>query len=203
MWATKTASGNGSRRARAKTTDEFLVVCGVVGLGRLVAEGKMELVEELRGHASDVRWRVREGVAMALQRVGDAHVSRLFKIAEMWADGRPYVQRAAVAGVAEPRLLKTKDAAASAIAIVDRVTVGLAAARERRTDEFKTLRQALAYCWSVVAAADLQRAKPLLESWAESSDADVRWIIRENLKKARLIRIDPDWVDRLRESLER
>ena len=93
-------------------TDEFLAVCGVVGLGRLTAEGRMDLARELRGHAEDERWRVREGVAMALQRVGDADVSRLFALVSGWVDGPPYVQRAVVAGVAEPRLLKTADAAA-------------------------------------------------------------------------------------------
>jgi hypothetical protein len=40
-------------------TDEFLAVCGVVGLGRLLAEGRLELAEELRAHASDPRWRAR------------------------------------------------------------------------------------------------------------------------------------------------
>jgi HEAT repeat protein len=175
-------------------TDEFLVVCGVVGLGRLVAEGREELIEELREHAADPRWRVREGVAMALQRVGDCDVSRLLRTALEWADDRPYVQRAAVAGVAEPRLLKKREAAAQAIAIVDRVTANLAAAHERRSDEARTLRQALAYCWSVVVAADPEDGKPLLEHWAASPDPDVRWLVRENLKKARLARLDPEWV---------
>ena len=30
-----------------------------------------------------------------------------------------------------------------------------------------------------------------LEKWAASDDKDVRWIVRENLKKARLARADP------------
>ena len=53
-------------------TDEFLAVCGLVGLGRLLAEGRRDLVGELYAYASDSRWRVREAVTMALQRVGDA-----------------------------------------------------------------------------------------------------------------------------------
>ncbi len=182
-------------------TDEFLAVCGVVGLGRLVAEGRPELVEELRYRARDHRWRVREGVAMALQRVGDADVSRLLEIVGGWADDRPYVQRAAVAGVAEPRLLRGPDAAAMAVDIVDRVTANLAVASDRRSDEFRTLRQALAYCWSVVVVADPERGKPRMEYWAGSADPDVRWLIRENLKKARLLRLDPGWVETLRGSV--
>ena len=190
------AAGSGD-----EPTDEFLVVCGVVGLGRLVAEGRMDLVDELRGHASDPRWRVREGVAMALQRVGEADPRRMFEIAAGWVDDRPYVQRAAVAGVAEPRLLKTGEAGAAAVAIVDRVTANLAASPDRRSAEFKTLRQALAYCWSVVVVADPENGEARMEHWARSSDPDVRWLITENLKKARLHRLDPGWVAKLRNSL--
>lgn len=190
------AAGSGD-----EPTDEFLVVCGVVGLGRLVAEGRMELVEQLRAHACDRRWRVREGVAMALQRVGDADVSRLFGIVAGWVDDRPYVQRAAVAAVAEPRLLKTGEAASTAVEIVDRVIARLEAAGDRHSDESRTLRQALGYCWSVVVVADPAHGKPRMERWAKSSDADVRWVIRENLKKARLIRLDPAWVAALRDSV--
>ena len=56
----------------APTNDphEFLAFCGVVGLGRLAAEGQTELVARLRRYASDPRWRLREATAMALQRVG-------------------------------------------------------------------------------------------------------------------------------------
>jgi hypothetical protein len=182
-------------------TDEFLVVCGIVGLGRLAAEGRIELVAELRDHASDRRWRVREGVAMALQRVGDADVDRLFEIAAGWADDRPYIQRAAVAAVAEPRLLRNSEAAAKAVEIVDRVTASLEGAPDRRSEESRTLRQALAYCWSVVVVADPEHGKPRMEQWARSSDPDVRWLIKANLKKARLLRLDPAWVATLRACL--
>ena len=58
------------------TDDEYLVFCGVVGLGRLLADDAGDdpgrLRERLHGHACDERWRVREAVAMALQRLGDA-----------------------------------------------------------------------------------------------------------------------------------
>ncbi len=45
--------------------------CGVLGLGRMVAEGKREYLQQLRHCASDPRWRTREGVAMALQNWAD------------------------------------------------------------------------------------------------------------------------------------
>jgi hypothetical protein len=179
-------------------TDEFLVVCGIVGLGRLAAEGRSDVIAELRGYASDRRWRVREGVAMALQRVGDADFGRLLTLVGDWVDDRPYVQRAVVAAVAEPRLLGDSAAATAAVDLLDRVTDNLAASSDRRSDEFRTLRQALGYCWSVVVAADPERGKRRMESWVKSADPDVRWVMRENLKKARLVRLDSAWVDSLR-----
>jgi hypothetical protein len=137
----------------------------------------------------------REGVAMALQRVGDADVGLLFEIVTGWLADRPYVQRAAVAGVAEPRLLKSPEAATSAVTVVDRVTASLAGSKERRSDESRTLRQALAYCWSVVIVAAPERGKPCFERWASSRDPDIRWIVKENLKKNRLVQLDRAWVD--------
>ena len=37
-----------------------------------------------------------------------------------------------------------------------------------------------------------------LERWAAGDDPDVRWLVRKNLTKSRLIRADPDRLARLR-----
>src|SRR4249919_398350 len=55
-------------RELAASDDEYLALCGAVGLGRLLAEGDPEAAGALHRLAGDARWRVREGVAMALQR---------------------------------------------------------------------------------------------------------------------------------------
>ena len=49
-------------------------------------------------------------------------------MAEQWADDRPFVQRAAVAAVCEPPLLRDPGAASRALAIVDGVTAAAAGA---------------------------------------------------------------------------
>src|SRR5213082_4263405 len=61
--------------------DEFLALCGTAGLGRIALLEPETVMTWLRELASDPRWRVREGVAMALQRLGRENMSRL--IAEM------------------------------------------------------------------------------------------------------------------------
>ena len=56
----------------AGSPDEFRAATGTAGLGRVLAERPDETVlRQLHELAADPRWRVREGVAMALQRLGD------------------------------------------------------------------------------------------------------------------------------------
>jgi hypothetical protein len=175
------------------TGDEYLVFCGVLGLGRLLAEdADAGVVARLRGYATDERWRVREGVAMALQRLGDADLPRLLDLVADWAaDPDPLVQRAAVAGICEPRLLKTPDAAARAVDTCERVTRSLASrpAGDRADAAVRALRQALGYCWSVAVAADPVAGLPRYRTLEKSDDRDVAWIARENSRKTRLAKL--------------
>ena len=170
--------------------DEYLTFCGVVGLGAVLATRADDTLEaRLHRHASDGRWRVREAVAMALQRVGDADLPRLRRLVVKWAeDADPLVQRAAVAAICEPRLLATRDAAATAIEVCRYTTESLAArpADQRRDPHVRTLRQGLGYCWSVAVAADPLPGLATFAALEESSDPDVAWIVKENRRKKRL-----------------
>lgn len=200
-------------RRWAASPDEYLATCGAAGLGRLVVEGTtvegevshaadadLTVVHQL---AADARWRVREGVAMALQRIGDASPTLLREVVDAWASDVPLVQRAAIAGISEPRLLKDPAVAAFAADVLDRVTASLVSLPDsrRRDDDVRTLRQALGYCWSVVAASGEEAGFSGLERWASSEDADARWIVKENLGKARLARADAERTARLRKAL--
>ena len=179
------------------TGDEFATVCGLVALGRHLGLGDDTHVRVLRAHASDGRWRVREGVAMALQRAGDDDLGRAFAVAEQWKDDPdPLVRRAAVAAVCEPRLLVDPAFARRALDVLDRVTSSLAASpkSDRRSPGVRTLRQALGYGWSVVVAALPAEGLAAFHRLEGIDDADVAWIVRENRKKARLQRLlgEPD-----------
>lgn len=175
---------------------EFLAFCGVVGLGRFLAEGATDLLPDLRGFASDPRWRIREGVAMALQRLGDVDMSGLVQAMQGWSKGNPLEKRAAAAVLCEPRLLGQDDHARTVLDILDEITNSIAGIDQRKTDEFRTLRKGLAYCWSVAVAALPPEGKILMEKWLMNPDKDIHWIMQENLRKARLVRMDSDWVEK-------
>lgn len=138
--------------------------------------------------ARDERWRVREGVVIGLQSLGTTALPALATIVEKWIeDPDPLVQRAAIAAICEPRLLRTREAAALAIAACARATrslEGTPSAQRRRAD-IRTLRQTLGYCWSVAVSAD---PAPGLTAFRqlEASDPDVAWVVNENRRKKRL-----------------
>jgi hypothetical protein len=194
------------RRYTAYTADqapvnspyEFLAFCGVVGLGRLLAEGDTRFLKTLRIHASDPRWRIREAVAMALQRLGDVSMAQLIAAMREWSRGTLLEQRAAAAALCEPRLLGQAKHVRAVLQILDRITASLERADNRRSEDFLALRKALGYCWSVAFVALPNEGKALMEKWLISADKDVQWIMQENLKKTRLARMDSEWIKKWR-----
>lgn len=200
---------------------EFLAFCGVLGLGRLLT-GKPTIDPEsaapenpaapisplalLRAFSADPRWRVREAVAMALQAWGAADLGPFLDEMSAWAAGNPFEQRAAVAAICEPAVLKFKDAPQplrrlrrlrrQIFDILDRITTAFAAAPppERHGEGYQALKKGLAYGWSVAVAYLPAEGKPRFERWFASPDRDLHWVLNENLKKARLERLDPAWV---------
>jgi hypothetical protein len=185
--------------APVNSPQEFLAFCGVLGLGRLVSEGRTELLGTLRQWASDPRWRSREGVAMALQRLGQADMELLLDEMETWSRGGLLERRAAAAGLCEPVLLGRPEDVKRVLEILDVITGSIVDEEDRRSDEFKALRKGLGYCWSVAVAALPDPGRQMMERWFSCDDKDVQWILKENLKKKRLERVEPQWV---RESMD-
>jgi hypothetical protein len=187
--------------ASVNTPKVFLTACGVVGLGRLLAEGRMDLLETLHSYASDPRWRIRECVAMALQRLGDSNMPALLQAMAEWSQGNPLEQRAAAAALCEPRLLHDPAHTRQVLQILDGITTSLGRAAERKGEAYRVLKEGLGYCWSVAVVALPEEGKALMEKWLASEDKDIRWVMRENLKKNRLARLDAAWVERWKKQL--
>lgn len=183
-------------RDMATDADEYRRSCGTAALGRLVVEatdaGARSALDLLHDRAADSSWRVREAVAMALQRVGDARPALLRDlVASGVSDPHPLVRRAAVAGVCEPRLLTEPRTAVAARAACRAATDSIEALPHdaRRDPDVRTLRQALGYCWSVAVAADPAAGLAAFADLAASHDPDTAWIVRSNRGKKRLARL--------------
>jgi hypothetical protein len=139
--------------APANSPQEFLAFCGVLGLGRLLCEGRPDLLPILRACSSDGRWRTREAVAMALQRWGEVDMGSLLHEMDQWSRGNLLERRAAAAALCEPRLLGDPKFAREVLRLLDRITDSIRGERDRAGEEFKALRKGLGYCWSVAVAA--------------------------------------------------
>jgi hypothetical protein len=153
-------------------------------------------VAKLKRAASDKRWRTREMVATAWQRLLEADWPRASEALVSWAsNGTPLEVRAAVSAVAEPRLLGNKAHAEDALSVqAEGANRFLNIPEERRRDDdVRVLRQALGFTLSVVTAASPETGFHLMEELAALPDIDMIWIIRENMKKKRLSK----WQDRL------
>jgi hypothetical protein len=131
---------------------------------------------------------------MGLQLVGDADFNVLLREMRMWASGNWYEKRAAAAALCEPRLLGSSSAAGGTLRLLDKITRSMLRADDRSDEAFRTLRQGMAYCWSVAVACSPEQGKSLFEKWLSADDPDVRWMLKQNLSKRRLRRMDAKWV---------
>jgi hypothetical protein len=183
-------------KAPENSANVFLVFCGITALGKMAARGGLQNLQKLRPYASDGRWRVREAVAIALQYLGDADMPALLREMKTWVGGNWFEKRAVAAALAEPRLLKDSVAAEDVLRIMDGITQDIASAKKPPSESFRALRQSMGYCWSVAVSAHPGEGKRLMEQWMVSTNADVRWIMKENLKKNRLSRMDPKWTEK-------
>lgn len=182
-------------QAPVNSAQEFLAFCGVLGLGQCVTQGQIGYLPTLRNFASDARWRIREAVALGLQQVGKADMSGLVSEMEYWVEGNLFERRAVVAALCEPGLLHDPRWAPRVFDILDRVTASILDVADRKSEPFRVLRKGLGYGWSVAVAAQPEIGKDRMEKWIDADDRDVRWIMKQNLRKKRLARMDEEWVN--------
>jgi len=183
---------------RAPTGDpgEFVAFCGTLGAAAVacvVEDRTLPALDLVRGAAGDPRWRVREAAAMGLQRLLLARRTATLTALERWVrGGRPLELRAVVAALAEPSVLAVGELADAAVQLHREVLTRLLASGTRTSGATRTLRQALGYTLSVVTVARPEAGFALFEELLSSRNEDGLWIVRENLRKARLVRRFPE-----------
>ncbi len=176
----------------SNTPAEFVVLCGVVAFGACAAmrsDWRGEVFDLLGQFACSPAWRVREGAALAFQRLLPVAAQETIEyLMELAAEGNCFQQRASIAAIAEPPLLHTPALIEAALTIQQLVLERLHAipAAERKRADVRVLRQALGYTLSVVAAAAPEKGFALMRECATWGDPDINWVLRENLKKKRL-----------------
>jgi len=201
-------TGLSVEEAPANDPREFLAFCGTQAIGAIGSVSSNyfhEAMTRLHTAASDSRWRIREAVAMGLQHLLARERDRTLAELAVWVQpGAWLAMRAVAAGVAEPPLLRDTQTARAAltlhVTILDQLQT--AGAQERTSAAFKTLKQGLGYSLSVVVAALPPEGFAYLHQLAGSSDRDVQWILKENLKKARLTRNFPEEVAMIKACVE-
>ncbi len=198
-------TGISADEAPVNTAEEFLPFCGAVGLGALGAtspERYHSVVGRLRTLARDPRWRMREAVCFGLQRLLARRRGDTLDALEEWVrGGDPLEMRAAAAAVAEPALLVDETMAARALQIHEAIFGRFSEFDDRRAEAFRILRKGLGYTLSVVVCALPQEGFALIEQLVASPDGDFLWIVKQNLKKNRLVSRYPQQVETLQQSL--
>lgn len=191
----------GITEGEAPTGDprEYLPFVALQGLGsayhRLDDARKQLALETIKAAAGDGRWRTREGVAMAFQRIAERDFGTVREIFSEWVDGASLEdRRAIVAALAHPPVLKSPENARYCLRASDRLMADLVSlpATTRKSEGFRVLRQGLEYALSVFVAALPEDGFALLERWARSSDPDARRIVKSNLGKGRLKRYEAE-----------
>lgn len=165
---------------------EYTTMCAAAALARRAEDPTCEA--RARRLAADARWRVREGVALGIQALGGVSPEAIIEITRVWANNEdPLVQRAAVASICEPRLLRSVETATAALEVCSVVTAHYADldTQPRRLPDARTLRQALGYCWSIAIVAS--PAEGLRAFCAlDTTDVDIAWVVKQNTGKKRL-----------------
>jgi len=191
-----------AKQAPQNSSGEFLPVCGTLGLGVLLIKSDFTVLPLLRELASDSRWRIRESVVLALETWGESNPKILFNEMDQWMGGNFYEIRAAICALCHPKFLRSEEKAIQTLKYLDLIMQKLQEITSRRTEDFRVLRLAMGYCWSVAVAANPAHGKGIMERWVQTADKDSRWIVKSNLRKNRLSRMDILWVRRVNGLIE-
>ncbi|MBB6217880.1 hypothetical protein HNQ80_004016 [Anaerosolibacter carboniphilus] len=188
---------------------EFLPFCAVLSLGALYGlvneEEKGKIVKQIQERACDERWRTRESVAMAFQRIGEKDFNSVRRIFNQWMKEASLVeQRAILAALAHPPMLNSRENTEFCLKVADQILEKLAwlDRSARKKEEFKILKKGLDYAISVFVERLPSEGFDLLKKWALVEDLDIQRIVKSNISKNRLTKKYPIEVKEVSEMLQ-
>lgn len=185
---------------------ELIPFCGTVGIGSIgsvSSEFFEKALTTLKVLANDPRWRMREAVCFGLQRLLAKRSGDILTELEGWVvDGDLLEMRAAAATVAEPAILQNEAIALSALQLHRSIFDQVLEVKERKSEAFRILRKALGYTLSVVVSVVPQEGFEYMTQLVDLQDSDVLWIVKQNLKKSRLVKSSPQGVESVKALLK-
>jgi hypothetical protein len=194
-----------AEEAPVNTPEEFVPFCGAVGIGAMGSAHPAffdPAIVMLRGLAKDSRWRMREAVRMGLQKLAETCAHETLTTMEAWIDEGDWLEmRAVAAAVAMPSLLENEEMARWALSLHSEIFSRVIVAQDRKSEPFRVMRKALGYTLSVVVRAHPREGFQFMTKQIESQDEDINWLLRENLKKKRLVSNYPDEVAKIQNLL--
>ncbi|MBN1993575.1 MAG: hypothetical protein JW953_12820 [Anaerolineae bacterium] len=185
---------------------ELIPFCGAVGVGAIgsvLPEFFDRAITTLKNLANDSRWRMREAVPMGLTKLLTGRSRDTLQTLAAWTvEGSLLELRAVAAGVAEPALLKNDEIAATALELHQNIFKRVLKIEPRKTEDFRILKKALGYTLSVVVKASPQPGFTYMAQLVDTQDKDIQWIVKENLKKNRLVKNFPKEVATIKRQLK-
>jgi hypothetical protein len=181
--------------------EEFVGMCGILGYAQINKAKNKAALAFLRNYASHTSWRIREAVAMGIQEISVDNIEKTLENIEPWIDGNFLEQRAVVAGLCEPKLLKNEANNITILKTLEKITCNINH-DNKLSDQEVSLRKALGYGWSVVIVSTPENGKKYFEKLFQLHGKHVNWVVKENLKKNRLIKMDSEWVKKCSVRLE-
>jgi hypothetical protein len=190
--------------APGATKYEIIPMCGVAALGARAAADPtaMRALATLHDCAEDLRFRVRDGVADALARIGEQRGEPLVHDLASWMDG--YFHASAVLrALSDPRWLTR---ISSATAVIERLDEGFellknAPRAAARYPGFKSLVEALIVAPAEAAARFGVPVFELLTRWSTNKDPALREIVTRVLASPKLMGRFAEEVARARGAL--
>lgn len=174
--------------------EEFVGMCGILSYSIRNQSDLKGVISFLEKYASHDSWRIRESVAISIQEISEGKQDEVITELGNLRQGNDFEKRAVVAGLCEPKLLKNEELNLKILNIIFEITKSLA--HDKKLDERSTsLRKALGYGWSVVISKIPVEGKLTFEKMFDLNGKHIKWIIKENLKKKRLMKMDSKWVD--------
>lgn len=189
---------------------EFLPFCALQAMGaqyRYAEPARQEIIMRCcQAAMKDSRWRMREAVAIALQRIGEQDFKVLQGLFDtMISKAGALEKRAFVATLAHPPLLKEPAHALYALKLSEYILDEIAAGQTcYDMEDFRILSKGLEYALSVFVEHAPVAGFELLAKFAVTEDKRMLKIVKSNLGKARLTKKfsqDVEHIQRLLNSI--